>query len=39
VGLPPISKSLIFQGFSRQKSQSGPAFSDTKVVHCPVDFI
>ena len=29
VGLPPFFKSLILQGFSRQKSRSVTAFSDT----------
>ena|SRR5450830_759216 len=33
VGLPPISKSLIFQGFVSKKSRSVTAFRYTKVVH------
>jgi hypothetical protein len=34
VGLPPISKSLILQGFISQKFRSVTAFWYTKVVHC-----
>ena len=33
VGLPPISKSLILQGFISKKSRSGTAFRYTQVVH------
>ena len=34
MGLPPFSKSLILQGFSRQKSRSVTAFRYTSVVRC-----
>jgi hypothetical protein len=33
VGLPPISKSLILQGFISKKSRSLTAFRYTRVVH------